>query len=86
MNSTRESPTVDARPDRCGGEVCFAGTRVPVSFLFRSFEAGTTFEEFLYDYPGVSQEQARTVLKEASTYFERKYGLAHRRPQMQDAM
>ena len=54
MNSTRESPAVDAHADRCGGEVCFAGTRVPVSFLFRSFEAGTTFEEFLCDYPGVS--------------------------------
>ena len=77
MKSTRKSPAVDARPDRCGGDVCFAGTRVPVSFLFNSFAAGTTFEQFLYDYPGVRAEQARSVLQEACIYFEREYGLGN---------
>lgn len=85
MDSTRKVPAVDARPNRCGGDVCFAGTRVPVSFLFGSFEAGATFEQFLYDYPGVSEEQARAVLKEVRSYFERKYGLAQRRPQVREA-
>lgn len=83
MNSTRKSPAVNACPDRCGGDVCFVGTRVPVSFLFGSFEAGATLEQFLCDYPGVSEQQARAVLKEARDYFECKYGLV--RPQVCEA-
>lgn len=86
MKSTQKLPAVDARPDRCGGDVCFAGTRVPVSFLFKSFEAGTTFEQFLYDYPGVREEQARAVLKEACTYFEREYGLVRRPPRVRETV
>lgn len=86
MKSTRKSATVDARADRCGGEVCFAGTRVPVSFLFKSFEAGATFEQFLFDYPGVREDQARTVLKEACSYFERAYGLAQQPPRVRETV
>jgi uncharacterized protein (DUF433 family) len=48
------------------GAWVFQGTRVPVAALFENLEAGATLEQFVDWFPGVSAEQARTVLEHAA--------------------
>jgi len=50
-------------PERLGGRVCFAGTRVPVDALFENLEAGLSLAEFLDEFEGVTREQAVAVLE-----------------------
>ena len=59
-------PAVERRNDRVSGAWVFRGTRVPVSALFSNIEGGATVTEFLEWFPGVSREQANTVLEHAS--------------------
>ncbi|MGF1632582.1 MAG: DUF433 domain-containing protein [Phycisphaerae bacterium] len=49
-------------PNRLGGEPCFAGTRVPVSFLFDCLSSGDSLDDFLRQYPTVGRDVARQVL------------------------
>jgi len=51
---------------RLGGEPVFRGTRVPVKSLFGHLNAGDSLETFLDHFPGVTREQARTVLELAA--------------------
>ncbi len=46
-----------------GGELVFAGTRVPVYNLFDYLEAGDLLDEFLEQFPSVSREQAVAALE-----------------------
>jgi uncharacterized protein (DUF433 family) len=43
------------------GELCFAGTRVPLSVLLDNLAEGMGLDEFLKEYPTVSREQAETL-------------------------
>lgn len=61
MENVAQSP-ITRDPDVMGGELVFAGTRVPVSGLFNYLEAGESLEEFLDGYPSVQREQAVAVL------------------------
>lgn len=47
------------------GTPVFHGTRVPVETLWHYLEAGDSLENFLMDFPGVTQRQAVFVLQEA---------------------
>ncbi len=51
--------------DILGGQPVFAGTRVPVEALFDHLEAGVSLNEFLDEFPTVSQVQAVAVLEAA---------------------
>lgn len=53
---------VSRNPRVLGGDLVFAGTRVPVKNLVDYLAAGDTLEEFLDDFPGVSREQALAFL------------------------
>lgn len=57
---------VTRTPGLMGGTPCFAGTRVPVSFLFEYLEAGYNVEYFVHEFPTVTREQALAVLAQAS--------------------
>ena len=48
--------------DILGGMPCFAGTRVPVKNLFDYLEDNYSLEDFLYEFPSVTREQAKQVL------------------------
>jgi uncharacterized protein (DUF433 family) len=48
-----------------GGELVFAGTRVPVMSLFDHLENGDSIEDFLKGFPSVRREQVETVLEDA---------------------
>ena len=61
---------VQRDPDRVSGAWIFRGTRVPVSALFENLEDGAQISEFLEWFPGVTLEQARTVLEHAARSLE----------------
>ncbi len=49
-------------PQRMGGEALFYATRVPIIALFHYLAGGETLDEFLYQFEGVTREQALGVL------------------------
>lgn len=51
--------------DILGGMPCFAGTRVPIKNLFDCLKHNLSMEDFLYDFPSVTREQAKQVLDAA---------------------
>jgi uncharacterized protein (DUF433 family) len=53
---------VSRDPDVLGGELVFAGTRVPVQTLVDYLKAGKTLERFLDGFPSVRREQAEAYL------------------------
>jgi len=61
---------VQRDPDRVSGAWVFRGTRVPVTALFENLEDGAQITEFLEWFPGVTLEQARTVLEHAARSLE----------------
>ena len=59
-------PAVERDPERVSGAWVFRGTRVPVAALFENLEDGAQVDQFVQWFPGVSLEQARTVLEHAA--------------------
>jgi uncharacterized protein (DUF433 family) len=49
-------------PEVMHGELCFAGTRVPLSVLLDNLEEGMGLNEFLTEYPTVQRSQAEAVI------------------------
>ncbi len=54
---------VEVNPKKMSGLPVFAGTRVPISYLFEYLEKGETLTEFLRQFPSVTHEQALGVLE-----------------------
>jgi uncharacterized protein (DUF433 family) len=52
-------------PEVLGGELVFAGTRVPVRSQFDHLEGGDSIEDFLDGFPSVHREQVIAVLEES---------------------
>lgn len=63
---------VSRDPDVLGGELVFAGTRVPVQTLIDYLKSGETLDRFLEGFPTVEWEQAEAslemTLKDAETH------------------
>lgn len=59
-------PAVERLPDRVSGAWVFRGTRVPVASLFENLEDGALVTQFVEWFPGVTLEQARSVLEHAA--------------------
>ena len=53
---------IDSNPKKLSGEVCFAGTRVPVRTLFDCLTEGYTLGMFFDDFPTVSRDEVLAVL------------------------
>ena len=75
MSSDRSFYTkriVSRDSDVLGGELVFAGTRVPVQTLIDYLKSGETLDRFLEGFPTVEREQAETylemTLKDAETH------------------
>lgn len=60
---------INIDPEILSGQPVFTGTRVPVETLFDHLEAGVSLDEFLEDFPGVSRNQAISLLDMASKLF-----------------
>ncbi len=54
---------VERTPGKVSGAWVFAGTRIPVSALYENLAGGATIEEFVEWFPGVDEQQVRTVLE-----------------------
>ena len=70
---TKAKPRPKAKPklivrdkDILGGMPVFAGTRVPVKNLFDYLEDDYSLEDFLYEFPSVTRQQAKDVLEAAN--------------------
>ncbi|HLA75178.1 MAG TPA: DUF433 domain-containing protein [Gammaproteobacteria bacterium] len=61
---------VEREPQRVSGAWVFRGTRVPVAALFENLEDGAQLSQFLEWFPGVTLQQARTVLEHAARSLE----------------
>ncbi len=70
MTAETREPLIDAIPGRHSGDLCFAGTRVPVSTMFECLAGGDSLGAFLAAFPSVLTEQARFALGEAITGVE----------------
>lgn len=44
------------------GDICFRGTRVPLTVLLDNLSEGMGIDEFLHFYPSVSKHQVQTVI------------------------
>jgi uncharacterized protein (DUF433 family) len=60
------SDYITIQPEILSGTPVFKGTRVPVASLFDHLEQGCPLDEFLKDFPSVSQSQAVGVLEIAA--------------------
>ncbi|MCP5520946.1 MAG: DUF433 domain-containing protein [Verrucomicrobiales bacterium] len=58
-----QCPAVERVPGRVSGAWVFKDTRVPVRALFENLEGGASVEDFVEWFPGVTREQALTVLR-----------------------
>jgi uncharacterized protein (DUF433 family) len=59
-------PAVQRDPAIVSGAWVFRGSRVPVSALFENLEEGAQVAQFVDWFPGVTLEQARSVLEHAA--------------------
>lgn len=57
--------SINIDPEIMSGTPVFSGTRVPIQALFDYLETGETMEEFLENFPSVSQKQTIEVLEKA---------------------
>jgi len=53
-------------PKICGGQLCAAGTRVPVTVILDSLAEGSTREEILRSYPSLKLEHIDAALAYAA--------------------
>jgi uncharacterized protein (DUF433 family) len=74
--STELVPASDPRagivsidPERLGATPCFAGTRVPIRYLWEYLIKGKSLETFLEDFDGVPRDEAVAALEEAYERF-----------------
>jgi uncharacterized protein (DUF433 family) len=70
--SMRTERVVSRDPDVLGGELVFAGTRVPIQTLIDYLKSGATLDRFLEGFPTVERKQAEAylelTLKDAETH------------------
>ena len=64
---TKTKPKLIVRDkDILGGTPVFAGSRVPVKNLFDYLQDNYSLEDFLYEFPSVTRQQAKDVLEAAN--------------------
>ena len=80
MTAETREPLIDAIPGRHSGDLCFAGTRVPVSTMFECLAGGDSLGAFLAAFPSVRTEQARFALGEAILGVEQVVGSETKSP------
>ena len=49
-------------PEVMHGDLCFVGTRVPLTVLLDNLDEGMGVDEFVEEYPSVSKESALRVI------------------------
>ena len=73
---TDPTGVVHSSPDILGGTPVFVGTRVPLQSLIDYLAGGDTLDEFLYQFPSVTREQAQAALALAGEALRERVGVA----------
>ena len=55
-----------ANPEVCAGEICAAGTRVPVTVILDNLAEGSSREEILHSYPSLEARHIDAALAYAA--------------------
>jgi uncharacterized protein (DUF433 family) len=55
-----------SNPRVCGGEICAAGTRIPVTVILDNLAEGSTKEDILSSYPSLRAEHVDAALAYAA--------------------
>jgi uncharacterized protein (DUF433 family) len=66
MINWSECSAAERDPERVSGVWVFRGTRIPIAALFENLEDGSTTEQFVDWFPGVTLEQVKAVLDHAA--------------------
>ncbi len=66
MSVTRWQDYLSSNPQICGGEVCIAGTRIPVTAVLDSLAEGSTKDQILLSYPSLRPEHIDAALAYAA--------------------
>jgi uncharacterized protein (DUF433 family) len=66
LTGTSTCAAVEGDPERVSGAWLFRGTRIPFAALFENLEDGALVSQFVEWFPGVTIEQARSVLEHAA--------------------
>jgi uncharacterized protein (DUF433 family) len=53
-------------PEICGGEICAAGTRIPVTVILDTLAEGASKEEILASYPSLRPDHISAALAYAA--------------------
>lgn len=56
-------PAVERTPGKVSGAWVFTGTRLPLHALYENLADGATVSQFVEWFPGVTEQQVRTVLE-----------------------
>jgi uncharacterized protein (DUF433 family) len=57
---------LSSSPEICGGEICAAGTRIPVTVILDSLAEGASKEEVLSSYPSLQRSHIDAALAYAA--------------------
>ena len=57
---------LSSSPQVCGGEICAAGTRIPVTVILDSLAEGATRDEVLASYPSLQVDHINAALAYAA--------------------
>ena len=68
MTDWTECSAVERIPDRVSGAWVFTGTRVPLYALYENLAGGASIDEFVEWFPGVTEEQIRSVLEHEAAF------------------
>jgi uncharacterized protein (DUF433 family) len=61
-----QCPAVESVPGKVSGAWVLKGTRMPVSAIFESLEAGANLDDIMEWYDGLDREQVRAVVEFAA--------------------
>ena len=56
----------ESNPNVCGGEVCAAGTRIPITVILDSLAEGSTKDQILRSYPSLKPTHIDAALAYAA--------------------
>lgn len=68
MTDWTDCQAVERSPDRVSGAWVFSGTRIPLHALYENLASGASINDFIEWFPGVKEEQVRSVLEHEANF------------------
>jgi len=64
-------------PEIMHGDLCFKGTRIPLTIFLDNIAEGMSLEDFSRNYPTITQEQIIAVIQWSNAAIRQAAGLQH---------